>query len=121
MYTPKINEHTYKYIHKIPTYAHCAPLHPHTILHMKTLPHTHLQKITPHDHHLPLHNNTITNTNILMRQPVNHIRKYYSYKKLSQSEIPPQICHDTLRNIDSTSHGMEQLSMYLSVRARTRT
>ena len=56
-----------------------------------------------------------------MLQPVNHIRKYYSYKKLSQSEIPPQICHDTLRNIDSTSHGMEQLSMYLSVRARTRT
>ena len=118
-HAPKLTSHMHTNIQKIPPYSNHTHLHSHTILHTTILIHTHLHKIPYHAHHTPLHNHMIIRTKILIFHPVTHTRKYYSFNNLAQSTQLPQISWNNLRNVHSTSHGMEQLGMYHSSCALT--
>ena len=88
--------HTHTHLHKSLPHTHHSPLHTHMILYMPILLHTHIHKIPPRSNHRPLHTHVVIHTKILTHKPVTHTRKYYSYKKLSQSPHLPWIRRNTL-------------------------
>ena len=69
------------------------------ILQMIILTHKHPLKILPHAHHTSLHTYTDIHMKILTCQSVTRTRKYYTYKKLSQSTHLIQLHCKKLRKL----------------------
>ena len=116
MHANKLDLHTHTHLYKIPIHSHNIPLHSHMILHTTTITHTYLQKIPPHVQHAPLHTHKIIFSKILMYQHVTRTRKYYTYKKLSQSPYLPQLRCIPLRkfcNINTSHNGTRCPCTYL--------
>ena len=93
MRAPKLTAHTYTHLHKIPPDTHHTPLHTHTIIHTKILPHTHTHKIFSPAHHISLHPHTIIHSMIFMRQPITHTRNSLNIISFIISTITPDTLH----------------------------